>query len=177
VAWISFEESFHFPHQTTEVTLDHVYFTTAKPFRSLPVSTLSKRIFSEVLRDIDLIVSVAHATGAAPETSASTLESRAALVRETCRLLGLSNVEIGNKYILITGRLANYRIHPGSGIVHRVPGAMIPVISDQQTERGRLFLPFAEDDPAAVDILSRVLLFANDEAIRDPLIAKAIRSS
>ena len=88
VAWISFEEAFHFPHQTPEVTLDHVYFTTAKPFRSLPVSTLSNRIFSEVLRDIDLIVSVAHATGAAPETSASTLESRAALVRETCRLAG-----------------------------------------------------------------------------------------
>ena len=53
---------------------------------------------------------------------------------------------------------------------------MIPVISDQQTERGRIFLPFADDDPAAVDILSRVLLFANDEAICDPLIAKAIRS-
>ena len=45
------------------------------------------RVFSEVMRDLDLIVSVAHRGGIDPEATASTVEMRAALVRETCALL------------------------------------------------------------------------------------------
>jgi hypothetical protein len=174
-AWISFDEYFHHSGECPEVHLNQVSFTSTKPFKNLPVSAIPPRIFSEVLRDVDLIVSVAHASGANPETTLSTIESRAALVRETCHLLGIANVTIDGRHVVITGKLGNYRIHLDSGIVHRVPGAMIPVISDPQTERGRIFLPFADDDVLGVDCLSRVLLFANDESIRDPRLARILR--
>ena len=36
------------------------------------------------MRDVDLVVSVAHLGGVDPEASASTVEMRAALLRETC---------------------------------------------------------------------------------------------
>jgi hypothetical protein len=49
------------------------------------------RLFSEVMRDCDLVVSVAHAGAVDPEASASTVEMRAALLRETCTLLKLDN--------------------------------------------------------------------------------------
>lgn len=176
-AWISFDEYFHHPSECAEAHLSQVYFTTAKPFKTLTIPSIPTRIFSEVLRDIDLIVSVAHASGVNPEITQSTIESRMDLVRETCRLLKIANVAFENKHVLITGKLANYRIHLDSGIVHRVAGAMIPIVSDTQTERGHIFLPFADADVQSADILSRVLLFANDESIRDPQIAKALRSS
>jgi hypothetical protein len=41
--------------------------------------------------------------------------------------------------------------------------------------RGRLFLPFADDDPRTAEVLSKVLLLARDREIRDPSILEWIR--
>lgn len=43
------------------------------------------------------------------------------------------------------------------------------------SHRGRLFLPFADDDPKAAEILSKLILFARDGEIRDPFILEQIR--
>ena len=48
-------------------------------------------VFSEAMRDLDLVVSVAHAGGVDPEATASTTQMRAALVRETARLMKLQH--------------------------------------------------------------------------------------
>ena len=36
--------------------------------------------------------------------------------------------------------------------------------------RGRLFLPFADDAPKTLEVLSKVLLLARDREIKDPTI-------
>ncbi len=46
------------------------------------------RIFSEIMRDLDLVVSVAHAGEVDPEASMSTIEARAALVLRRRRCSG-----------------------------------------------------------------------------------------
>jgi len=44
--------------------------------------------------DVDVVVSVAHWGGVDPEASASTIEMRSALIRETLSMLSLDNVSI-----------------------------------------------------------------------------------
>ena len=63
-------------------------------FEPLPISKVPPRVFSEVMRDMDLVVSVAHAGEVDPEATASTVEMRANLLRETCQLLNLKNVKL-----------------------------------------------------------------------------------
>lgn len=172
-ASIDFEECFYHPREIEVATVDRVTFLCEG--KALTCDAVPKRIFSEVLRDLDLIVSVAHATGADPEASVSTVASRAAIVRETCRMLDLRNVDVEGNFVSIRGSLSDYRIHLASGVVHRVPGQMIAVIREGEPERGRLFLPFADDDPQSADVLTRVILFASDEKIKDPAIAAQIR--
>ena len=46
----------------------------------LPLKHIHPRIFSEVMRDVDLVVSVAHAGGVDPEASHSTIEMRSVLL-------------------------------------------------------------------------------------------------
>lgn len=174
-AWIVFTESFHHPGECENATILEVLFTQSRPPNSLSPKDVTPRIFSEVMRDVDLIVSVAHATGATPEISHSTIETRASLIRETCAMLGLTNVQVTERHAEITGSLANYRIHLASGNIHRVPGAMIPVQTDPEPERGRIFLPFAENDPISCSLLTKVILFAHDETIKDPRIARMLR--
>jgi hypothetical protein len=52
---------------------------------------------------------------------------------------------------------------------------MIPVLPVHSQHRGRLFLPFADEDPQTAEILSKVLLFAEDDKIRDPAILEQLR--
>ena len=40
--------------------------------------------------------------------------------------------------------------------------------------RGRLFLPFADDDPKTAEVVAKVILLARDELIRDPTILEQI---
>lgn len=37
---------------------------------------------------------------------------------------------------------------------------------------GRLFLPFADDEPKTLEVLSKVLLLARDREIKDPTIQR-----
>jgi hypothetical protein len=56
-----------------------------------------------------------------------------------------------------------------------MPGTAIPIIAVHSQHRGRLFLPFADDDPRTAEVLSKVLLLARDKEIRDPNILEWIR--
>jgi hypothetical protein len=44
---------------------------------------------------------------------------------------------------------------------------------DEQ-HRGRIFLPFADDDPKTAEVVSKVLLLARDKQIKDPTILEQI---
>ena len=127
------------------------------------------------MRDVDLMVSVAHRGGVDPEASASTVEMRTALLNETTRLLGLGNVTIESSHAVIDGKLSNYSVHLGSAVVHRRPGGQLCIVPVHAAHRGRLFLPFADDDPKTAEVISKVILLARDDEIQDPTILEQIR--
>lgn len=171
-------EFLHAPFTPAEVeglTIETIVFTRRGEQVPLPLESIPPRLLSEVLRDVDLVVSVANRSGVDPEASASSIEARAALVRETCALLGLPNVAIDGRRAVIDGRLGRYTLHLGSGVVHKLPGGHLCIVPVHAQHRGRVFLPFADDDPKTAEILSKVLLLARDGEIKDPTILEQIR--
>jgi len=120
---------------------------------------------------------VAHRGGVDPEASASTIEMRATLVQETARLLNLKNVELKDRYALIKGELGEYSVHLGSAVTRKMPGEMLFIVAVHSQHRGRIFLPFADDDPRTAEVMSKVLLLARDKEIKDPTILDQIRQS
>ena len=157
------------------LTLDGVLFNKVGEWRgALPLAEVPPVVFSETMRDLDLVVSVAHRGGVDPESSASTVEMRAALIRETCTLLGLTNVQLQETHVVVTGELGEYSLHLGSGVVHRIPGGALCIIPVHAQQRGRLFLPFADDDPKTAEVISKTLLLARDAEIKDPTILEQI---
>jgi hypothetical protein len=164
------------PVDVEGLTLEGVRFHLAGQSwsRPIPLAGVAPVVFSEVMRDLDLVVSVAHRGGVDPEATASTVEVRAALVREVCASLGLTNVRLQPTHAVIQGTLGEYSLHLGSGTVHLLPGGALCIVPVQAQHRGRLFLPFADDDPKTAEIVSKVLLLARDAEIRDPLILHQI---
>jgi hypothetical protein len=173
-ARLEFEFGGFTPLDVEGLTVGNVYFTRRGDWRPLPLSEVPPRIFSETMRDLDLVVSVAHAGGVDPEASQSTVEMRAALVSETCVLLGLSNVKLKSAHAIIEGELATYSVHLGSAVVHRQPGQALCIVGVQSPQRGRLFLPFADNDPRTAEVVSKVLLLAKDKLIKDPTILEQL---
>lgn len=175
VARVQFDLGLLTPAEAGLPAIDGVYFTRPGEYLAQPLGDVPPAVFSEAMRDLDLVVSVAHGGGVDPEATASTTEMRAALVRETARLLKLGCVSFAGSHVLIDGKLGEYSLHLGSGTVHRRPGGALCIVGVSPAHRGRLFLPFADDDPKTAEIVSKVLLLARDHEIRDPTILEQLR--
>lgn len=173
-ARVGFLQGAFTPAEVEGLTIETVGFTKRGEWSLLPLDEIPVRIFSEVMRDLDLVVSVAHTGGVDPESSASSVEARAALIRESCKLLSIANVELSERHVMINGRLANYNVNLGSGVVHKQPGGALCIIPVHSQYRGRLFLPFVDSDPKTAEVVSKVILLARDDQIKDPTILEQI---
>ena len=166
------------PSDVEAPTIEYVRFSRTRYVPDAPdfqISNLDPLLYSEVMRDIDMAVSIAFVGGVDPETGQSTKELRAAIVRCTAELMKFANVSISGNHVYIKGMLANYTVHLGSGLVRQEGGTVIPIIPVHSQHRGRIYLPFMDEDPKTVEIISKVVLLAEDNKLKDPTILKWIQ--
>ncbi|GGN95706.1 hypothetical protein GCM10010112_86260 [Actinoplanes lobatus] len=150
-----------------DVLVDGVRFLAdGKP---VPLDEVPAVVFSEVMRDLDLVVSVA---GTVPWDSAPQAASRAQILTTLIAALALSRVTVDGSSAVVRGGRATYRVHLTSGSIHVEPGGYLCVVPARfgVTAHRRLFLPFADEDRMTSVILSKILLLAEDEKITDPSI-------
>ncbi|MGI5231695.1 DUF4132 domain-containing protein [Actinoallomurus sp. CA-142502] len=143
----------------------------------VPLADVPPAVFSEVMRDLDLVVSVA---GTEPETYLSPAQAagRAQILAALIADLGPARVAVEGNSAVVSGTRATYRVHLTSGSIHVDPGGHLCVVpaSFGATAHRRLFLPFADEDRMTSIILSKVLLLAEDEKISDPSILAQLAS-
>jgi hypothetical protein len=155
--------------------IETVEFFDRIKYERIAFKDIDKRLFSETMRDIDLVVSVAHVGQTDPELSQSSIDLRIAIARETCRLFKLENVSFSERHAKIKGEMGEYSVHMGSGICHQVASASLSIIPVHSQHRGRMFLPFMDEDPKTAEILSKILLLAKDKEIQDPTILRQLK--
>ncbi len=163
------------PSEIEPPTLEQLQFEHRRTGKLIPFSEIPPVLFSEVMRDLDLLVSVAHAGGVDPEASHSTVEMRAALIGSMLPLFKLKNVRIEKSHAFVKGEYGDYTVHLGSGVCHKQAAGMIHILAVQSQTRGRVFLPFLDDDPKTAEIVTKVLFLAEDKKIKDPNILNRIR--
>ena len=158
------------PADVEAPTLETVHFYTCKEGTAVAIKDIDPVLFSEVMRDIDLMVSVAHVGGVDPEASHSTIEMRRAIAEEAVRLFRLDNVRFDGSRAFIRGSRAEYTVHLGSAQVYQMAQGALHVLAVPSQHRGRIFLPFVDEDPRTAEVISKILLFAEDAKIKDPSI-------
>lgn len=163
------------PSDAEAPTLEVIQFHSIDSYKNIPLTEIPPVIFSEIMRDIDLVVSVAHVGGVDPEASHSTMEMRAALAKASAQLFKLSNITVKERHIFIKGTLGEYTIHLGSGLVSK-NGLALSIIPVHSQHRGRMFLPFVDEDPKSAEIISKMKLLSEDNKIQDPTILAQINS-
>ena len=165
------------PAEVESPTLETIQFHDLKTYENVAFKDIPPHIFSEVMRDIDLVVSVAHVGGVDPEASHSSIEMRAVLLKESARLFKLDNVTVKGNHAFIKGKYGEYTVHLGSAVVHQLPGNYLSILPVHSQHRGRIFLPFADEDPRSAELVSKVLLLARDQEIQDPTILRQLQTA
>jgi hypothetical protein len=176
-AVLHFEEAGHYLSEADAVTGTLRFRAPGgRAGDAVPLAEVDPLAFSEALRDIDLVVSVAHGgTGQRPY-SVSTVEARAALAATLAGDLGLTQVTIDGHHARVQGTHAGYRVHLGSGSVHIEPGGHLCIVPDSAVSaRSPIYLPFADEDQLTSLIISKILLLSSDATITAPTILRQIQ--
>jgi hypothetical protein len=154
------------------VTLDRVRFvrlawehgsweagTNPVPLREIPL-----RVFSETMAELHRLI---RRGGQGVNT---TLEMRTRRVQELLPTLGLgARARLESYSVQVQGQRHHYRVHLASGGVYLLPDARYICIVPGAAHEAPA-LPFVEGDGKLAEILSKILLLAEDAQITDPVI-------
>ena len=75
------------PADVEAPAIEYVYFSSTRTYKRLKIADIDPILYSEVMRDVDMTVSIAFVGGVDPETGNSTKELRAAIVKCTAELM------------------------------------------------------------------------------------------
>jgi hypothetical protein len=181
-------ETFRVEHLST----DQVRFVTAGG-DPIPLAEIDPVVFSEMMRDADLFVGVAgigsdptwpdradeHFPGYWERMAFGELtepgKMRHAVLTDIIPGLAIaSQLRLEDRYLVVTGKLRNYRIHLGSGNIQMEPNSQyLCIVQDRQNAGGRVRLPFEGDTTLSI-ILSKAFMLADDDQIKDASIRSQI---
>jgi hypothetical protein len=157
-----------------DLTLDQIRFE-GKGRLSIDVGSLDPVLFSETMRDIDLLVTRAG-IGEAYVASPATISMRSELVIQLTSDLAPGRVSIEGQNAILKGKLAEYRVHRGTGNIYLGGSQYVCVVPDRTLSRRRVFLPFEDEDPKTSEVISKVLFLLEDEKIKDQGILNQIHA-
>ena len=146
--------------------------------KKLKMCEIPPVFLSEVLRDADLVSSVA-AVQAKARVSQEVQERRADAVRAVLAPLGVEGVSFEGEFVRVKGKLAEYKVSCQNASIVREPGTQTFVFpAGTRLNDEKLFLPFTdEDDEFLSAVCTAVLLLAHDDKIRDKSLLKALQVS
>ena len=80
-------------------------------------------------------------------------------------------------FAYVQGKLARYRVHLGSAVIHIEPGNYLCIVPDRWGKtHDKLFLPFADEHDSKIsEVISKILLLLADDRIKDESILRQIR--
>jgi len=162
----------------------------------LQLINVPKIVFSEIMRDVDLFVGVTsigndpnwtntgnegynaywHGYSFGELTESARMRSEV-LQKLIPRLKIADKCSFDKKYLIVKGKLRTYKIHMGSGNIMMEPNDQyLCIVPGGRTEKdpGRIYLPFEGDRQLSV-IISKALLLAEDDKIKDVTITRQIK--
>ena len=178
------------------VATDQVRFLSVQPVEVVELATVPAVLFSEIMRDVDLFVGVASVgndptwsdSGGLPayrdywqsysfgELTEVAKTRKQILERLLPRLKIAPVAEIRDKFLIVKGKIRIYKIHLGSTNILMEPNDQYLCIvpARGQAETYPLFLPFEGDSGLSV-ILSKAMMLAEDDKIKDETITRQLR--
>ena len=188
-------ETFFRPTIKLGVATDQVRFSDpSRP--EIPLSEIPALVFSEIMRDVDLFVSVCSVGNDPAWTDGgenrhhdywrewsfgalnATADTRRDILERLIPKLKIADrCTLEGRFLVVKGKLRTYKIHLGSSNIRMEPNDQyLCIVPDRVLAKSapdRVFLPFEGDNTLSI-ILSKAFLLADDSKIKDPGILSQI---
>ena len=167
----------HFLTEQNETTVGELWFE--RDGHRLPLADVALPVFSEAMRDIDLVTAVALAAADDDGTqlSSSTVAARRVLLSAIAPTLRPGALELSERHVLIHGTLADYRIDLASCRIYFEPGGHLCLIPEAALARQEVLVPYAEEDLKTADLLRKAVLLSHDNKIKAAEFLRQIESN
>ena len=126
-------------------------------------------VFSETLRDVDLMIALSANNVYDYELSMSTFEMRRAMIAAILEILGIKNVSFLKENIKIDGYYGTYVVNIKTGLVFKEGKGNLLLKTVDNYDKP-LMLNFIDEDPMSADIVTKVMLLSDDKKITDSAI-------
>lgn len=154
--------------------LHGIFFLKRKTGEVMPIKDVDDIVFSEVLRDVDLMITISSNVIYDFELAKSTVEIRREILKSLIGILDLKNVSFLKDNIKVGGQYGTYVINIRTGLVFKEGKGNLLLDTVYSVDKP-LLLDFVDEDPLTADIISKALVLANDKDIRDPAILTEIK--
>lgn len=154
--------------------LHTISFVDRKTENLIPLKEVDDIVFSECLRDVDLMISISSNSIYDYELAMSTTEMRHAILKSLIQIIGLTNVSFLKDNIKIQGKYGAYLVNIRTGLVFMEGKGNLLVKTIYSNDKP-ILLDFVDEDPMTADIISKAIYFANDDKIKDPSILIQIK--
>lgn len=153
--------------------LHGIYFLKRKSGEIIPLKEVDDVTFSETLRDVDLMISISSKVIYDFAMAMSTVEMRREVLKSIVGILGLSNVSFLKDNIKVEGKRGTYVVNIRTGLVFKEGKGNLALDTVYSVDKP-LLLDFVDEDPMTADIISKSVVLATDDKIKDPAILREI---
>ncbi|MDE6293014.1 MAG: DUF4132 domain-containing protein [Clostridiales bacterium] len=154
--------------------LNGIFFFKRKDGEIIPLKEVDDVVFSETLRDVDLMISISSNVVYDFELAKSTVEIRQEILKSIVAILKLNNVSFLKDNIKVQGRYGTYIINIRTGLVFKEGKGNLLLDTVYSVDKP-LLLDFIDEDPLSADIISKAVVLSADEKITDPKLLFQIK--
>lgn len=154
--------------------LDGILFFRRKDGELMLLKDVDDIVFSETLRDVDLMISISSNIVYDFELAKSTVEIRHEILKSIVAILKLDNVSFLKDNIKVEGHYGTYVINIRTGLVFKEGKGNLLIDTVYSVEKP-LLLDFIDEDPLSADIISKAVVLSADGKITDPKLLFQIR--
>lgn len=174
VLFREFDEIYTYDLMDCNKELHTITFYDRKTYEIKSLKDIDDVTYSEVLRDVDLMISISSNAIYDYELAMSTTLIRQEILKSIINILNLNNVSFLKENIKINGHYGSYLINIKTGLVFMEGKGNLLIKSIYSTNKA-LLLDFIDEDPMTADIISKAIVLSNDENIKDSSILKQIK--
>ena len=174
VLFREFDDFYYLDDADLNRELSKCFFISRDDYKIVKPIDVNPVIYSETLRDIDLMLTVSSNNLYDHELAMGTFDIRRKIVEVIIELLNIKNISFLKENIKIEGTFGNYVVNIKTGLVFK-EGVGNIFIKTIENYNAPLLLDFIDEDPMTVDVITKVLMLSNDDLIKDVNILNEIR--
>ena len=174
VVFREFDDFYYLDDADLNRELSKCFFISRDDYKIVKPIDVNPVIYSETLRDIDLMLTVSSNNLYDHELAMGTFDIRRKIVEVIIELLNIKNISFLKENIKIEGTFGNYVVNIKTGLVFK-EGVGNIFIKTIENYNAPLLLDFIDEDPMTVDVITKVLMLSNDDLIKDVNILNEIR--